>query len=69
MRLKKHSLTLGGHRTSISMEEIFWQQLRIIAKAQKLSLQELVESIDKTRDGNLSSAIRVYVMEQLLADK
>lgn len=66
MRLKKHSLTLGGHRTSISLEDIFWQQLAIIAKQQNKSVQELIEAIDKRREGNLSSAIRVYIVEALL---
>ncbi len=66
MRLKKHSLTLRGHRTSISLEEIFWAQLQGIAKKQNQSVQELIESIDKTRKGNLSSAIRVYIVESLL---
>lgn len=66
MRLKKHSLTLRGHRTSISLEEIFWAQLQLIAKKQNQSVQELIESIDKTRAGNLSSAIRVYVVQHLL---
>jgi predicted DNA-binding ribbon-helix-helix protein len=71
MNLKKHSLTLRGHRTSISLEEIFWTQLRGIATARKQSLQQLIEAIDKTRTqtpqmGNLSSAIRVYVVETLL---
>ncbi len=66
MPLKKHSLTLGGHRTSISLEDIFWQQLAILAKRQNKSVQELIEAIDKTRQGNLSSAIRVYVVEALL---
>ncbi|NDE90952.1 MAG: aryl-sulfate sulfotransferase [Alphaproteobacteria bacterium] len=68
MRLKKHSLTLRGHRTSISLEEIFWQQLQLIAGQQHQSLQELIEAIDKTRRGNLSSAIRVYVLENALKD-
>lgn len=66
MRLKKHSLTLRGHRTSISLEEIFWAQLQTIAKKQNQSVQQLIESIDKTRAGNLSSAIRVYIVQHLL---
>lgn len=64
--LKKHSLTLRGHRTSISLEDIFWQQLHAIAKKHNQSVQELIEAIDKTRRGNLSSAIRVFVVETLL---
>jgi predicted DNA-binding ribbon-helix-helix protein len=63
--LKKHSLTLNGHRTSISLEPIFWEHLNTLAKKQNQSLQQLIESIDKTRTGNLSSAIRVYVVEKM----
>jgi predicted DNA-binding ribbon-helix-helix protein len=66
MLLKKHSLTLRGHRTSISLEDIFWQQLHLIAGQQNQSIQELIEAIDKTRTGNLSSAIRVHVVQSLL---
>ena len=66
MRLKKHSLTLRGHRTSISLEEEFWNGLSIIAKKQKKPIQQLVEEIDKGRSHNLSSALRVFILNYFI---
>jgi predicted DNA-binding ribbon-helix-helix protein len=63
--MKKHSVTLNGHRTSISLEDIFWRHLGAFAKAQNRPLQDLIEEIDRGREGNLSSALRVYVVEKL----
>lgn len=63
--LKKHSVTLEGHRTSITLEEEFWAELQKIAAERKMPLQKLIASIDKTRTGNLSSALRVYVLSWL----
>lgn len=60
--MKKRSLSIMGHATSISLEEIFWQSLKEIAKVKNISVQQLIEEIDLTRTGNLSSAIRVYVL-------
>lgn len=61
--IKKHSLSLFGHRTSISLEEEFWAALTHIAETKNLSLQALIESIDTSRKGkNLSSTLRVYVL-------
>jgi len=60
--LKKHSVLIAGHGTSISVENIFWRALKQIARSRGLSLNALILEIDETRDGNLSSAIRVYVM-------
>ena len=63
-RMRKHSLDIAGHRTSISLEDAFWDALREIAAAQGLSLAGLVARIDAERDGaNLSSAIRVFVLQ------
>jgi len=64
--MKKHSLTLRGHRTSISLEEEFWNGLSIIAKKQKKSIQELVEDIDRGRTHNLSSALRVFILNYFI---
>jgi len=64
-RLCKHSVTVAGHRTSISLEEAFWSALKEIAAAQGTSAHALIEEIDRGRQGNLSSAIRVYVLERL----
>ena len=60
--MKKRSLLIMGHATSISLEEVFWQSLKEIAKSKNISVQQLIEEIDLTRTGNLSSAIRVYVL-------
>ncbi len=61
--MHKHSVVLSGHRTSVSLESIFWNALREIAEARGQSVNRLVESIDSGRTTNLSSAIRVYVLQ------
>lgn len=62
---KKRSVVVAGHRTSVSLEPIFWEQLRTIANQRRLSVNELVTLIDQQRNGSLSSAIRVFVLESL----
>ena len=52
---------IAGHRTSFSLEEPFWRDLGEIARRRGLSLNALVASIDAARDGNLSSALRLFV--------
>ena len=65
-RIVKHSLVIAGHRTSISLEDPFWQELKRIAEERDQSLASLVSEIDATRgEANLSSAIRVFVLEAL----
>ena len=66
MPLKKHSLDVAGHQTSVTLEDEFWNALRQIAKDQGRALNDLVAQIDEARDGNLSSAIRVYVLKTVL---
>ncbi len=62
----KHSITIAGHRTSLSLEPEFWAALKQLAKARTLSSAQLITEIDKTRgDRNLSSACRVYVLQAL----
>ncbi|MEH6521984.1 ribbon-helix-helix domain-containing protein [Sulfitobacter sp.] len=63
----KHSVTLHGHRTSISLEVPFWVELRAIARDKSLPINALVAEIDAARgmDSGLASAIRVYVLEVL----
>ena len=61
--LKKHSVLIAGHSTSISVENIFWRELQKIAAKRGISLNALIMEIDETRNGNLSSAIRVYVLQ------
>ncbi len=66
MRPEKHSLTLRGHRTSVSLEPEFWQAFRTLAKDEGKAINELAAEIDETRglDRGLASAIRVYVLER-----
>ncbi len=62
----KHSLTLRGHRTSVSLEQAFWQEFRSLAARQGQSLNDLAAQIDAARgDIGLASAIRVYVLTSL----
>jgi predicted DNA-binding ribbon-helix-helix protein len=62
----KRSVSIAGHRTSISLEEPFWEVLREIAEREKLSIQALIGRIDAERgEQNLSSAIRVFVLTDL----
>ena len=64
----KRSLTLRGHRTSVSLEEAFWQEFRRIAEARGQSLNALAARIDAGRgDVGLASAIRVFVLDTLRA--
>ncbi|MEQ8603319.1 MAG: ribbon-helix-helix domain-containing protein [Marivibrio sp.] len=60
--IKKRSVVIAGHRTSISLENAFWDALRDLATARDLSVNQLVTEIDRGRRGNLSSAIRTYVL-------
>ncbi|HEU0221286.1 MAG TPA: ribbon-helix-helix domain-containing protein [Paracoccaceae bacterium] len=65
----KHSLTLSGHRTSVSLEEAFWAAFRAIARAEGRSVNALAAEIDAARGPGtgLASAIRVFVLEHALA--
>ena len=63
--MQKRSLTIRGHRTSISLEEPFWIALNDIARARQQSVASLVQMIDKERIGGLSSAIRVFILAEL----
>ena len=61
----KRSLTLRGHRTSVTLEDQFWQAFRDIARARGLALNELAAEIDAARDldSGLATAIRLYVLD------
>ena len=62
-QVAKRSIVVGGHKTSVSLEEPFWQGLKDIASKRCQSLSELVGSIDTERTfGNLSSAVRLFVL-------
>ena len=63
-RVIKRSLVVGGHKTSVSLEDAFWIELRAIAQKLGVHLSQLVGSIDLERQhSNLSSAIRLFVFE------
>ena len=64
---QKHSLTIAGHRTSVSLEPAFWAAFRAIAAQRGNSIAHLARELDATRQGNLSSAIRVFVLEHYRA--
>lgn len=65
--MKKHSITIEGHRTSISLETEFWQLLKLIAAERQQTVAQLVRFVDRRRDGGLSSALRLFVLAQLSA--
>jgi predicted DNA-binding ribbon-helix-helix protein len=59
----KHSIVIAGRKTSVSLEDAFWQGLKEIAGGRNMKLTELVAGIDAERQhGNLSSAIRLFVL-------
>ena len=66
--MAKRSLTVAGHRTSVSVEPMFWEELRKAAEMRNISLNALVAEIDRTCTGNLSSAIRVFALAQVRAE-
>jgi len=68
-RPKKHSLTLRGHRTSVSLEDEFWAAFREIAAEEGRALNDLAAEIDAARgtDCGLASAIRLFVLRRLRA--
>jgi len=62
--LKRRSVVIDGHRTSVSIEPEFWDALGVIARARGQAVNALIAEIDRARDGNLSSAIRVFVLKE-----
>ena len=61
--LVKHSVRIAGHPTSVSLEPAFWQALCDIAARRRIPVSALLTEIDAGRSGNLSSAIRLFVLE------
>lgn len=60
----KRSIVIAGHKTSVSLEDAFWEALKEIASGRRLTLSDLVATIDSGRSqGNLSSAIRLFVLD------
>lgn len=65
MSIRKYSVMIAGHRTSVSLEPEFWDALKRIAGQQNMTPAELITRIDANRAGGLSSALRVYVLNAL----
>jgi predicted DNA-binding ribbon-helix-helix protein len=60
----KRSIVVGGHKTSVSLEDAFWDSLKEIGRERHMTLSDLVAAIDSRRQhANLSSAIRLFVLD------
>jgi predicted DNA-binding ribbon-helix-helix protein len=60
----KRSIVIAGHKTSVSLEDAFWKGLKEIANGREMTLSDMVATIDTDRrHGNLSSAIRLFVLD------
>jgi predicted DNA-binding ribbon-helix-helix protein len=66
--ITKRSIAIAGHQTSISLEHEFWNCVKQMAKARTMTPSDLVREIGAGRTGNLSSALRVYVLEHYQAE-
>ncbi|MFO1086671.1 MAG: ribbon-helix-helix domain-containing protein [Reyranellaceae bacterium] len=72
--MRKRSVTIDGHRTSVSLEDAFWTELAALARERGLSLNALIAEIDHARvaaggSTNLSSALRLHVLEVLKRER
>ena len=69
---KKYSVLLSGHHTSISLEPMFWNELRVICKKEKKSINQIITEIDLARPSNhkknLSSEVRIFILKYLQPD-
>ena len=65
--MTKHSVELSGHRTSIAVEDEFWQELKRIAHQQNTSLRQLLIQIDNNHTRNLASAIRLFILKHYIS--
>ena len=59
----KRSVTVAGHRTSVTLESAFWDSLKDIAHTRGLSVNTLIAEVDQQQPENLSSALRVFVLD------
>jgi predicted DNA-binding ribbon-helix-helix protein len=60
----KRSVVIGGHKTSVSLEDEFWSGLKEIASGRNMTLSDLVATVERGREsGNLSSSLRLFVLE------
>ena len=65
--ITKRSIVIGGHKTSVSLEDQFWATLKEIAARRDMTLSELVGQIDaKRHHGNLSSTLRLFVLGEFM---
>lgn len=64
-KIRKRSVLVSGHATSVSLEEDFWAALKRMSLARGQSMNELISNLDRERVGNLSSAIRVFVLREV----
>ena len=72
MRPRKRSLILNGHNTSVSLEDLFWEELKNIAKKEELSINQLVAKIDESRNfekSGLATELREFVLKHHLNKK
>jgi predicted DNA-binding ribbon-helix-helix protein len=67
--IRKRSVTIDGHKTSISLEEPFWNEIKAIASQKKTSIKDLITDIDrgKQAEANLSSSLRVFILRHYRA--
>lgn len=63
--MKKRSVKIAGHATSVTLEDEFWEALGEIAARRGMSLNQIIAEIDTGRSGNLSSEIRVFVLNEV----
>lgn len=68
---RKRSITIRGHRTSFSVEDAFYEELEAAAEAKAIPLARLIAQIDaaRPREVNLSSAIRLFVLDWVQSHK
>tara|TARA_B100001248_G_C27238927_1_gene388430 strand:- start:463 stop:687 length:225 start_codon:yes stop_codon:yes gene_type:complete len=69
MRPQKRSLILNGHNTSVSLEDLFWEELKNIAKEEELSINQLVAKIDESRNfetNGLATELREFILKHYL---
>ena len=72
MRPRKRSLIINGHNTSVSLEDLFWEELKNIAKEEQLSINQLVAKIDESRNfekSSLAAELREFVLKHHLKKK
>jgi predicted DNA-binding ribbon-helix-helix protein len=78
MTMRRHSVRIAGHATSVSIEDGFWEEIKRAARADGISTARLIENIDRartmatragTKPPNLSSALRLYILERLKAGR